>query len=193
MITPDEFHDVALAMINGSISAFRSNKGWADKAIAQLSDDKLHVALDGNTNSIAVIMKHVAGNLLSRWTDFLTTDGEKSWRNRDDEFVDTFENRDKLISYWESGWQTLFDSLSVLSGEDLGKNVTIRGELHSVPLAMQRSLAHTTYHIGQIILISRILAGDNWTTITIPRGGSSNFNQRVWGAGHYQTPPPAEK
>ena len=193
MITPDESHDVALAMINGSISAFRSNKGWADKAIAQLSDDKLHVALDANTNSIAVIMKHVAGNLLSRWTDFLTTDGEKSWRNRDDEFVDTFENRDKLISYWESGWQTLFDSLSVLSGEDLGKNVTIRGELHSVPLAMQRSLAHTTYHIGQIILISRILAGDNWTTITIPRGGSSNFNQRVWGAGHYQTPPPAEK
>ena len=193
MITPDESHDVALAMINGSISAFRSNKGWADKAIAQLSDDKLHVALDANTNSIAVIMKHVAGNLLSRWTDFLTTDGEKSWRNRDDEFVDTFENRDQLISYWESGWQTLFDSLSVLSGEDLGKNVTIRGELHSVPLAMQRSLAHTTYHIGQIILISRILAGDNWTTITIPRGGSSNFNQRVWGAGHYQTPPPAEK
>ena len=193
MITPDEFHDVALAMFNGSISAFRSNKGWADKAIAQLSDDKLHVALDANTNSIAVIMKHVAGNLLSRWTDFLTTDGEKSWRNRDDEFVDTFENRDQLISYWESGWQTLFDSLSVLSGEDLGKNVTIRGELHSVPLAMQRSLAHTTYHIGQIILISRILAGDNWTTITIPRGGSSNFNQRVWGAGHYQTLPPAEK
>lgn len=193
MITPDEFHDVALAMINGSISAFRSNKGWADKAIAQLSDDKLHVALDANTNSIAVIMKHVAGNLLSRWTDFLTTDGEKSWRNRDDEFVDTFKDRDQLISYWESGWKTLFDSLSVLSGEDLGKNVTIRGELHSVPLAMQRSLAHTTYHIGQIILISRILAGDNWTTITIPRGGSSNFNQRVWGAGHYQTPPPAEK
>jgi hypothetical protein len=193
MISPDEFHDVALAVINGSISAFRSNKGWADKAISQVSDDKLHVALDANTNSIAVIMKHVGGNLLSRWTDFLTTDGEKSWRNRDDEFVDTFENRDKLISYWESGWQTLFDSLSVLSGEDLGKNVTIRGELHSVPLAMQRSLAHTTYHIGQIILISRILAGDNWTTITIPRGGSSNFNQRVWGAGHYQTPPPAEK
>jgi hypothetical protein len=193
MITPDEFHDVALAVINGSISAFRSNKGWADKAISQVSDDKLHVAHDANTNSIAVIMKHVAGNLLSRWTDFLTTDGEKSWRNRDDEFVDTFENRDQLITYWESGWKTLFDSLSALSGEDLGKNVTIRGELHSAPLAMQRSLAHTTYHIGQIILISRILAGDNWTTITIPRGGSSNFNQRVWGAGHYQTPPPAEK
>ncbi len=193
MSTPGEFHDVALAVINGSVSAFRSNKGWADKAISQLSDDKLHIALDANTNSIAVIMKHVAGNLLSRWTDFLTTDGEKSWRNRDDEFVDTFKDRDQLVTHWESGWNTLFDSLSALSSDDLGKNVTIRGELHSVPLAMQRSLAHSTYHIGQIILISRILAGDNWTTITIPRGGSSNFNQRVWGAGHYQTPPPPER
>ena len=193
MSTPGEFHDVALAVINGSVSAFRSNKGWADKAISQLSDDKLHIALDANTNSIAVIMKHVAGNLLSRWTDFLTTDGEKSWRNRDDEFVDTFKDRDQLVTYWESGWNTLFDSLSALSSDDLGKNVTIRGELHSVPLAMQRSLAHSTYHIGQIILISRILAGDNWTTITIPRGGSSNFNERVWGAGHYQTPPPPER
>lgn len=192
MSTPGEFHDIALAVINGSVSAFRSNKGWADKAISQLSDDNLHIALDANTNSIAVIMKHVAGNLLSRWTDFLTTDGEKSWRNRDDEFVDTFKDRDQLVTYWESGWNTLFDSLSALSSDDLGKNVTIRGELHSVPLAMQRSLAHSTYHIGQIILISRILAGDNWTTITIPRGGSSNFNQRVWGAGHYQTPPPPE-
>lgn len=193
MSTPGEFHNIALAVINGSVSAFRSNKGWADKAISQLSDDKLHIALDANTNSIAVIMKHVAGNLLSRWTDFLTTDGEKSWRNRDDEFVDTFKDRDQLVTYWESGWNTLFDSLSALSSDDLGKNVTIRGELHSVPLAMQRSLAHSTYHIGQIILISRILAGDNWTTITIPRGGSSNFNQRVWGAGHYQTPAPPEK
>lgn len=193
MGTPGEFHDVALAVINGSISAFRSNKGWADKAISQVSDDKLHVALDSNTNSIAVIMKHVAGNLLSRWTDFLTTDGEKAWRNRDDEFVDTFSDRNQLITYWESGWKTLFDSLAALSSDNLGKTVTIRGEPHSVPLAMQRSLAHTTYHIGQIMLISRILAGDNWTTITIARGGSSNFNQRVWGAGHYQTAPPEEK
>lgn len=189
MGTPGEFHDVALAVINGSISAFRSNKGWADKAISQVSDDKLHVALDSNTNSIAVIMKHVAGNLLSRWTDFLTTDGEKPWRNRDEEFVDTFGTREQLIAYWESGWTTLFNSLSTLTFSDLSKSVTIRGEVHSVPLAMQRSLAHTTYHVGQIMLISRVLAGDNWTTITIPRGGSTSFNQQVWGAGHYQTPP----
>ena len=128
------------------------------------------------------------GNPLSRWTDFLTTDGEKPWRNRDDEFVDTFNDRAELVAYWESGWKTLFDSLSALSCGDLVKSVTIRGELHSVPLAMQRSMAHCAYHVGQIMLISRILAGDNWTTITIPRGGSKNFNQRVWGAGHYQTP-----
>lgn len=183
-----DFRAVGLAMINGSITAFRSNKGFADKAISQLSDDKLHIALDTNTNSVAVIMKHVAGNLLSRWTDFLTTDGEKSWRNRDDEFVDTFSSRDELFACWESGWITLFDSLAALSCSDLAKTVTIRGELHSVPLAMQRSLAHTTYHIGQIMLISRILAGDNWSTITIPRGNSTTFNQQVWGTGHYQAP-----
>ena len=191
--TAGDFNNVGIAVISGAISAFHSNKGWADKAISQLSDDKLHVALDANTNSVAVIMKHVAGNLLSRWTDFLTTDGEKPWRNRDDEFVDTFSDREQLIAFWESGWTTLFNSLSALCGSDLAKSVTIRGELHSVPLAIQRSLAHSTYHIGQIVLVSRILAGDNWTTITIARGGSTNFNQRVWGAGHYQTPPPPER
>lgn len=184
--------DVAKALIGGAISAFRSNKGWADKAIAQLPDDKLHVALDPNTNSIAIIMKHVAGNLLSRWTDFLTTDGEKPWRNRDDEFVDTFKSRDELIAYWESGWQRLFDSLSALTPEDAAKTVIIRGEPHSVPLAIQRSLAHCGYHVGQIILIARILAGEHWNTITIARGASAGFNQRVWGKGHYQKSPEAK-
>jgi len=175
------------ALIDGALTAFRSNKGWADKAIAQLSDDRLHVALDPNTNCLAVIMKHVAGNLLSRWTDFLTTDGEKPWRNRDDEFVDTFNTRDELTAYWESGWQRLLDSLVDLTPDDLGKTVTIRGESHSVPLALQRSLAHCAYHVGQIVLIARILAGDHWSTITIPRGASASFNQNVWGKGHYQT------
>jgi len=175
------------ALIDGALTAFRSNKGWADKAIAQLSDDRLHVALDPNTNCLAVIMKHVAGNLLSRWTDFLTTDGEKPWRNRDDEFVDTFNTRDELTAYWESGWQRLLDSLVDLTPDDLGKTVTIRGESHSVPLALQRSLAHCAYHVGQIVLIARILAGDHWSTITIPRGASASFNQNVCGKGHYQT------
>jgi hypothetical protein len=188
-----EKNDVYKAIIDGAISSFRSNKGWIDKAIAQLSDDKLHVALDPNTNSIAVIMKHVTGNLLSRWTDFLTTDGEKPWRNRDDEFVDTFGTRDELIAYWEFGWQRLFDTLSSLTPDDLAKTITIRGEPHSVPFAIQRSLAHTAYHVGQIMLIARILAGDQWTTITIPRGASANFNQQVWGKGHYKSAPQEQK
>ena len=190
MTPSNESNDSRMAVIDGALTSFRSNKGWADKAIAQLSDDQLHRSLDSHTNCIAVIMKHVAGNLLSRWTDFLTTDGEKPWRNRDDEFVDTFAIRNELIAYWESGWQRLFDSLAGLLADDLGKTVTIRGESHSVPLAIQRSLAHCGYHVGQIVLIARILAGDNWTTITIPRGGSASFNQQVWGAGHYRSPSP---
>ncbi len=128
-----------------------------------------------------MIMKHVAGNLLSRWTDFLTTDGEKPWRNRDDEFMDSFASRHELLTYWESGWQRLFETLESLTAEDVLKTVTIRGEPHSAPLAISRSLAHCAYHIGQIIMIARILAGNQWTTITIPRGGSGQFNTNVWG------------
>jgi hypothetical protein len=192
-MTQSESNNVAKALLDGALAAFRSNKGWADKAVVQLPDDKLHIPLDPNTNCIAVIMKHVAGNLLSRWTDFLTSDGEKPWRNRDDEFIDTLTARDEVIAYWDSGWQRLFDSLASLTADDVGKAVRIRGEPHSVPLAIQRSLAHCGYHVGQIILIARILAGEQWTTITIPRGGSANFNQRVWGKGHYQTPKPEAK
>ena len=182
-----EFENLGKVVIDGAVTSFRANKGWADKAVAQLPDERLHVALDPNTNSIAVIMKHVAGNLLSRWTDFLTTDGEKSWRNRDDEFVDSFTTREELTEYWNSGWQRLFDSLEGLSAADLCKTVTIRGEPHTVPLAIQRSLAHCGYHVGQIMLIARILAGDNWTTITIPRGTSANFNQRVWATSSFRS------
>src|SRR5882757_2281296 len=125
---------VAKALIDGALAAFRSNKGWAEKAVAQLPDDKLHVALDPNTNNIAVIMKHVAGNLLSRWTNFLTTDGEKSERNRDDEFVDAFQSRAEVLAYWERGWACLLSTLRSLTPADFEKTVTIRGEPHSVPL-----------------------------------------------------------
>lgn len=177
----------AVAMLDATLVNFRSNKAQADKAIVQVSDQNLRLALDANTNSIAVIMKHVAGNLLSRWTDFLTSDGEKPWRNRDDEFVDTFKDRDEITGHWERGWQCAFDALAALMPDDLAKVVMIRGEPHSVPLAMQRSLAHCAYHIGQIILIARILARDQWTTITIPKGDSAKFNQAYWGSAYYQS------
>lgn len=182
---PTPFDDLSSSFITGTIASFQANKSWAEKAIAQVSDDNLHVALDANTNCIAVIMKHLAGNLRSRWTDFLTTDGEKPWRNRDDEFVDAFTSRTEITDFWNAGWQALFNSLSALSPSDLMRTITIRGEPHTVPLAIQRSLAHTCYHVGQIILIARVLAGENWTTITIPRGASASFNQRIWGQPSY--------
>ena len=173
--------DIAAEFVSATINAFEANKRLADRAIEQVPDDKLHVALDENTNSIAVIMKHVAGNLVSRWTDFLTTDGEKPGRNRDDEFVDSLGSRAKILDHWKRGWACLFGTLTSLKPEDLGKTVVIRGEPHSVPLAMQRSLGHTCYHIGQIVQVARIHAGDNWNTLTIPKGGSEQFNKANWG------------
>ena len=173
--------DFTAEFLAAVINTFEANKRLADRAVEQVPDDKLSVALDENVNSIAVIMKHVTGNLLSRWTDFLTTDGEKPWRNRDDEFVDSFSNRDELLEYWERGWDCLLGTLKNLTAESLGKTISIRGEPHSVPLAMARSLGHTCYHIGQIVQVARIHAGTNWTTLTIPRGESERFNKENWG------------
>jgi hypothetical protein len=173
--------DIAAEFLSAIINAFEANKRLADRAIAQVPDDKLHVSLDANTNSIAVMMQHVAGNLASRWTDFLTTDGEKPWRNRDDEFVDRFGSRAELLDCWERGWTCLLEALKCLRPEDLGRTVSIRGEPHSVPLAMERSLGHTCYHIGQIVQVARIHAGGNWNTLTIPKGGSGDFNRQNWG------------
>ena len=168
--------DTAAEFRSAVINAFEANKRLADRAVAQVSNDKLHVALDTNTNSIAVIMKHVAGNLTSRWTDFLTTDGEKPWRNRDDEFVDSFRGRADVLECWEQGWACLFAALKGLKRDDLEKTVLIRGEPHSVPLALARSLGHTCYHVGQIVQLARVHAGERWETLIIPRGGSEQFN-----------------
>ena len=134
--------DIAAEFLSAIINAFEANKRLADRAVEQVPDDKLAVALDAHRNSIAVIMKHVAGNLASRWTDFLTTDGEKSWRNRDDEFVDTVGSRADLLAMWERGWACLLTTLRSLKREDLEKTVTIRGEPHSVPLAQESPLRY---------------------------------------------------
>ena len=173
--------NIATEFLSAAINAFEANKRLADRAVEQVPDDKLHVALDPNTNSIAVMMKHVAGNLASRWTDFLATDGEKPWRNRDAEFVDSFGSRAEIIEAWEQGWACLFNTLKSLKPADLEKTVMIRGEPHSVPLALERSLGHTCYHIGQIVQVARIHAGERWKTLTIPRGGSEQFNIANWG------------
>lgn len=169
------------AIVVAAIDAFKANKQLADRATAQLSDEALRLPLDNHTNSIAVIMKHISGNLISRWTDFLTTDGEKPGRDRDSEFMDTFADRQEIFEYWELGWSCLFSTLSTLRDEDLNQIVTIRGAPHPVPLAITRSLGHTCYHVGQIVLLARHYAGDQWETLTIPRGGSKEFNERNWG------------
>lgn len=166
--------------------AFQYNKDLAEKAVAQLTDEQLRVALQPETNSVAVIMKHLAGNLCSRWTDFLTSDGEKPWRDRDDEFKDTFADRNELMEYWERGWACLFNTLDSLSDGDLQSQITIRGEALSVPLALGRSLSHCGYHVGQIVMISRFLAGDSWQTLTIPRGMSAEHNATSWGNEQYK-------
>lgn len=171
--------------LDGLVTSFRYHKDLAERAMRQLPPDQLRVALDANTNSIAVIAKHVAGNLRSRWTDFLTSDGEKAERNRDGEFQDTYASPAEMFADWEEGWGRLFATLAALGPEDLVKRVTIRGESLSVPLAAQRSLAHTSYHVGQIVLVARVLAGDHWTVLTIPRGASAQHNQALWGKRQY--------
>jgi hypothetical protein len=167
-------------IIPEALAVFRSQKDLADRAIAQVSDENLHIALDPNTNSIAVIMKHVAGNMISRWTDFLTSDGEKPGRDRDEEFIDRFASRKEVLDFWERGWATLFSTMESLKHEDLERTVTIRGEPHSVIRAIYRQLSHYGYHVGQIVQVARIHAGERWTTLTIPRGGSAEHNRRAW-------------
>jgi len=175
-----ESRSLGTLMLRETIDAFREQKAFAEKAIVQVSDDKLRQPLDPETNSIAVIMKHMAGNLLSRFTDFLTTDGEKPTRNRDGEFIDDFGSRGELLDYWERGWKCLFAALAQLTPDDLEKTVAIRGEPHSVIKALVRAMAHQAYHVGQIVMISRIHAGDKWNVLTIPRGQSEEFNRTHW-------------
>lgn len=174
-----------------TIDVFEKHKQWADQAIEQLSEEQLRRPLDEQCNSVAVIMKHISGNLLSRWTEFLTTDGEKPSRDRDQEFVDSFPSRDEILEYWNRGWNCLFETLKSLTPDDLHQTITIRGEAHSVPLAVQRSMAHCAYHVGQILMLAHHWCGDNWQTITIPRGKSSSYNKAVWGTSNYKNTDPA--
>jgi uncharacterized damage-inducible protein DinB len=169
---------VELSFLGSIRKNFEAQKRSAEKAIVQLSDEQLRTPLDANTNSVAVIMKHMAENLRSRFTDFLTSDGEKPDRDRDGEFVDDFPSRDAMLDHWERGWKVLFDTLASLRVEDLTTSVTIRREPHTVIDALHRALAHQGYHVGQITQLARHLAGDNWTTITIPRGGSQAFSSQ---------------
>ncbi|HEX5883175.1 MAG TPA: DUF1572 domain-containing protein [Pyrinomonadaceae bacterium] len=160
-----------------ALSSFRAYKKLADKAIAQLKDEEFFVTLDEEANSVAVVMKHMAGNMLSRWTDFLTSDGEKPNRNRDMEFViGPNTSKDDMLAYWERGWKSVFDALEPLHPEDFEKKITIRGEEHTVVQAINRQMTHYAYHIGQIVFLAKHFRSAEWKSLSIPRNRSADFN-----------------
>ncbi len=160
--------------------SLRGNKRLAEGALAQISDEQFFRVLDdGESNSIAVIVKHIAGNARSRFTDFLTSDGEKPWRHRDAEFEVGQETRAQLMEAWEAGYKIVFDTLASLQPEDLERTVTIRGQEHSVLQAIHRATAHYAYHIGQIVFLAKHWRGREWKTLSIPRGKSEEFGQEM--------------
>jgi hypothetical protein len=158
---------------------FRKVKALADAAIAQLDDDQLHARLDAEANSVAMLMQHLAGNMQSRWTDFLTSDGEKPWRQRDQEFEAPGGGRQDLMARWEAGWATLFAALDGLSDTDLDRHVVIRGESPTVLAAIARQLAHYAGHVHQIVLLAKHLRGTEWRVLSIPRGQSQAYTDRL--------------
>ena len=168
--------------LSDATQQFAKYKLMAERAMDQVNEKQLFSVPYEDGNSIAIVAKHMAGNMFSRWTDFMTTDGEKENRNRDDEFeMDEAWGRRELMAYWNRGWDCLFDALAPLEASDLEDTVTIRGESHSVVRAISRQMTHYAYHIGQIVLLARYYSGDNWRSLSIPRGQSKPFNAANWG------------
>jgi Protein of unknown function (DUF1572) len=165
--------------LEDSLSVFRYYKNLAERAMAQVTDEQLVAVLDGEMNSIAVIVKHMAGNMRSRWTDFLSSDGEKPNRNRESEFVDPPATGAALLALWEEGWQCLFTAIEPLSEQDLQRTVTIRNEPHSVMQTINRQVAHYSYHCGQIVFLAKHFKNGDWQSLSVPRGKSADFNRRV--------------
>src|SRR5579885_3160232 len=172
-------HQFSTSYVEDSLSLFRYYKKLAEGAMEQVSDKDLFTALDEEMNSIAIVAKHMAGNMRSRWTDFLTSDGEKPDRNRDSEFVEPPQTREQLMHMWNDGWSRVFEALEPLSDADLERKVFIRGEPHSVMQAVNRQIAHYSYHVGQIVFLAKHLKGTAWKSLSVPRNKSADFNRRV--------------
>ena len=151
-------------------------KTLGEKAMDQLEPEQLFISINEDTNSIATIVKHFSGNMLSRWTDFLTSDGEKEWRNRDAEFEDTIKTKEELLVNWNKGWDCFFDALNSLQAEQLSQIIYIRNEGHTVIEAINRQLAHYPYHIGQIVFYAKMLKNSEWTSLSIPKNKSNSYN-----------------
>ncbi len=166
-------------ILSVAIEELQKIKKLADKSIEQLTDEQLHALIDPNANSVAILMRHMAGNMRSRWINFLTSDGEKPDRMRDREFEDPGQTRAELLAEWEHGWRCVFDALTPLTDADLQRTVLIRGEAHSVYKAISRQVAHYAGHAYQILLLAKHLQGSHWKTLSIPRGQSEDFNRRM--------------
>ena len=160
-----------------ALESFRTCKKMAEGAIAQVSDEEFFALIDPEANSIATLVKHIAGNLVSRWSDFLTTDGEKADRNRDTEFEIMTDTRESLMAFWERGWAILFENVEPLTLDDFSKTITIRGQPHSIVQAINRQLTHYSYHVGQIVMLSKHFKSSQWKTLSVPKNKSAEFNQ----------------
>ncbi|PIA81198.1 hypothetical protein BFR04_14740 [Gaetbulibacter sp. 4G1] len=163
--------------LSSIIKQFEYYKSLGDKTLSQLTFENIQWQSNEDSNSIAIMVKHIAGNMLSRWTNFLTQDGEKEWRHRDDEFIDSFKSNEDLIAIWESGWTCLFNAIKPLQNEDLERIIYIRNQGHTVTEAINRQLAHYSYHIGQMVFLGKLIKGDQWQSLSIPKGDSSKYNQ----------------
>ena len=172
-------HKFTTSYLEDSISLFHHYKKLAEGAMEQVSDEQLFLRLDDEMNSIALVAKHMAGNMRSRWTDFLTSDGEKPDRNRDSEFVAPPQTRAELMEMWNRGWDAVFRALEPLSEADMERTVLIRNEPHSVMQAINRQIAHYSYHVGQIVFLAKHFKSEAWKSLTVPRNKSAEFNQRV--------------
>jgi uncharacterized damage-inducible protein DinB len=171
---------LAAHFLEDALAVFRKYKKLAEDAFAQLDDEQFFATIDAEANSVAVIVKHLAGNMRSRWSDFLTADGEKPDRDRDAEFRLAAETtRAEVLRWWEEGWGYVFAAVEPLQPADLERTVTIRGEPHTVVKAMNRQLTHYAYHIGQIVLLAKHFKSENWKSLSIPRGQSEAFNKSM--------------
>jgi hypothetical protein len=169
--------------LSSIINQFDYYKSVGEKTFAQIPDEKLSWQYNEETNSISTIVKHLSGNMLSRWTEFLTSDGEKDWRNRDAEFENDIKSRQELLQMWDAGWSCLLSTLQTLTDEQLQSEIYIRAEKHSVTEAINRQLAHYSYHVGQIVLIGKMICDKEWHSLTIPKGGSNEFNATLFAKG----------
>jgi hypothetical protein len=162
--------------LESALKQFRYYKMLGDRTFEQLSDDDIHWRFYDGGNNISIIVKHMVGNMLSRWTNFLDEDGEKLWRQRDQEFMDTYNTKRDMISEWNKGWQCLFDALASITGKHLERIIYIRNQGHTVSEALNRQLAHYAYHVGQIVLMGKNIKSDEWQSLSIPKGGSESYN-----------------